>query len=410
MSIDPVPTPPRHDKRLYLLALGSLTAVQMLSTIAFNAGPVLAPAAAADLGVQPDDVAYFVSIVYVVSIGTAMAGGAMSLRLGPIRLSQLAMLVSAAGCAALAAGSLWLAILAAMLIGLGGGPMTAASSQILAHVTPPRLSNITFSIKQSGVPLAFALAGALIPPLVTIWGWQAASWAIAVLCVVTALAIEPLRPLYDTSRDSRLPLVPSLARILEPLGMAWRDPVLRPLCLAGMCFSSLQATIVGFTLLYAGADLGMDYVTAGILLAVATSAGMVGRVLWGAVADVVRRPLGTLALLGAIMTAGSFAFALAEPGWPRWLLYGVAAILGGTAIGWNGVFISECARRAPPGRAGEFVGATSFFVFVGPVLWPLIYRGLLYVTHAYPVGFVVLAVATGLSTLAILRLIGRGER
>jgi hypothetical protein len=117
-----------------------------------------------------------------------------------------------------------------------------------------------------------------------------------------------------------------------------------------------------------------------------------------------------LAVLGTIMTLGGIAMAAAQPGWPAWLLLAVAIALGGTAIGWNGVFIAECARRAPPGRAGEFVGATSFFVFLGPVLWPVVFRGILYATGSYPAGFAIMAAATGASALAIAHLLRQGER
>jgi len=408
MTTSALPAPP--DTRLYLIAVLSLTAVQMLSTIAFNIAAVLAPAAAPALGVAADDVAYYVSIVYLVSIFSAMAGGPMALRLGPVRLTQCGLLVSAVACLALASGHLALAILSAAIIGLGGGPLTAASSQILARVTPARLSNLTFSIKQSGVPLGFALAGALVPISVELHGWQAVAAAVALICVMTALALQELRPLYDPGATTPGQLLPTFHQIIDPLKLSWADPVLRRLCLAAISFSSMQATIVNFTILYGVNGLMLDYVAAGIVLAFATAAGMVGRVFWGALADVTRRPLAMLVVLGSIMALGGVAMAAAQPGWPSWLLHGVAVVLGGTAIGWNGVFISECARRAPPGRAGEFVGATSLFVFLGPVLWPVLFRGLLYVTHSYPMGFVIMGAASGISAIAIARLLRRGER
>ncbi|HKU98367.1 MAG TPA: MFS transporter [Vineibacter sp.] len=408
MTTTAVPAP--HDTRLYIIAVLSLTAVQMLSTTAFNIAAILAPAAAPALGVAADDVAYYVSAVYLVSIYAAMAGGPMALRLGPIRLTQCGLAISAMACLLLASGHVALAALSAIILGLGGGPLTAASSQILARVTPARLSNLTFSIKQSGVPLGYALAGALIPISVELHGWQAVAAAIAGICVMTALALQPLRPLYDTGSVATGRLLPTYQQIVDPLKLAWSDPVLRRLCLAAMFFSAMQATIVNFTVLYGVNGLLLDYVAAGILLSFATAAGMVGRVFWGALADATRRPLAMLVALGGIMALGGLAMAAAHGGWPSWLLHGVAVVLGGTAIGWNGVFISECARRAPPGRAGEFVGATSFFVFLGPVIWPVLFRGILYATHSYAAGFAIMAVATGLSAVSITWLLRRGER
>ncbi|MBX3498833.1 MAG: MFS transporter [Alphaproteobacteria bacterium] len=397
------PAPAGTSRSLYLTALLSLAAVQALSTMAFNTGAVLAPAAAPVMGATKDDVAYFVAVVYAVSIVAVISAGAITRRLGPIRFTQIALLVSAAGVALLSVGHIAAAIAAAMLIGLGGGPVTVASSQILARVTPARLSNVTFSIKQSGVPLGFALSGAALPSIVEAAGWRHAALTIALLAAAMAIAIHPLRRLYDDERAVAGRIFPSIATIIEPLAMCWRDPPLRLLCLVGMAYSATQATVTNFIVNYGMDHLRLDYVAAGALLSAASLAGIVGRIGWGALADALRRPLAVLAALGAIMATFGVALALAQPDWPRWLVYGIAVVLGGTAVGWNGVYISECARRAPPGRAGEFVGATSFFVFLGPVLWPMLFRQLLYFTQSYPLGYALMAACAGLCALAILR-------
>lgn len=397
-------------RSLYLIALPSLAAVQVLSTMAFNSGPVLAPAAAPVMGASKDDVAYFVALVYLTSIFAVLAGGSMTRRLGPIRFTQIALLVSAAGVALLAIGHIATTILAALLIGIGGGPVTVASSQILSRVTPARLSNVTFSIKQSGVPLGFALTGAVLPSIVESSGWRHAALSIALTTAATALAIHPLRRLYDDERATGGRIFPSIATIVEPLAMCWRDPPLRMLCLVGMAYSATQATVTNFIVNYGMDHLRLDYVAAGALLSVASLAGIAGRIGWGALADALRRPLAVLAGLGVIMALSGLAVALAQPHWPRWLVYAIAVVIGASAVGWNGVYISECARRAPPGRAGEFVGATSFFVFLGPVLWPTLLRQLLYLTQSYPLGYALMAVAAGLCALAIFGRVRRGER
>src|SRR5262249_31493071 len=159
----------------------------------------------------------------------------------------------------------------------------------------------TFSIKQSGVPLGFALAGALVPISVELHGWQAVAAGVAAICVMTAIALQALRPLYDPESVASGRLLPTFHQIVDPLKLAWADPVLRRLCLAAVSFSSMQATIVNFTILYGVNGLLLDYVAAGIVLASATAAGMFGRVFWGALADVTRRPLAMLVTLGIVM-------------------------------------------------------------------------------------------------------------
>lgn len=53
-----------------------------------------------------------------------------------------------------------------------------------------------------------------------------------------------------------------------------------------------------------------------------------------------------------------------------WLLL-VCFCLGGSAIGWNGVYLANVARVAPAGKAGVATGGTLFFTFAGAIFLPL---------------------------------------
>lgn len=393
------------DLRRYLIALISLTLVQVMSTLAFNQASVLAPAAAPDLGVEAADVAYYISLVYLAAMLSTLGGGAISRRTGPIRFIQIGLAIAAVGSFIFAAGGVGFAALSALVVGLGSGPLTIASSHILARVSPQRLANVTFSLKQSGVPVGFALCGAVLPSLALDHGWRWAAASVGVISLITALAIQPLRPLYDDERASTVSgrLLPSAAEIFEPLRLAWRDPILRPMCFIGLLFSATQAIVVNFTVVYAVDGLKMSYVLAGALLSVATVAGAIGRIFWGVVADMLRRPSAVLAGIGAIVVVAATTMAFSTPDWPAGAVYLVFTILGGTAVGWNGVFLAESAARAPPGRAAEFTGATQLFVFGGALLSPLLFRGVLALTQSYAVGYLLLASGVAVGSFFLAR-------
>jgi len=43
----------------------------------------------------------------------------------------------------------------------------------------------------------------------------------------------------------------------------------------------------------------------------------------------------------------------------------ISVLYGASAIGWNGVFLAEVARRAPAGQAGAATGGTLLFTYFG---------------------------------------------
>ncbi|MDP3160420.1 MAG: MFS transporter, partial [Reyranella sp.] len=327
-----------------------------------------------------------------------------SRRLGPIRFIQTGLTVAAIGSFVFAAGGVAMAAVSALIVGLGSGPLTIASSHILARVSPPRLANVTFSLKQSGVPVGFAICGAALPTLALDFGWRWAAAMVGLVSLATAIAVQPLRRLYDDERSGGAGgRLPSAAEIFEPLRLAWRDPILRPMCFIGLLFSATQAIVVNFTVVYAVDGLKMSYVLAGTLLSAATVAGALGRIFWGVVADMLRRPSAVLAGIGAIVVAAASTMAFSTPDWPAGAVYLVFTILGGTAVGWNGVFLAESAARAPPGRAAEFTGATQLFVFGGALLSPLLFRAVLALTQSYAVGYLLLASGVAVGSFFLAR-------
>ncbi len=142
------------------------------------------------------------------------------------------------------------------------------------------------------------------------------------------------------------------------------------MCFIGMLFSATQAIVVNFTVVYAVDGLQMSYVLAGAPLSAATRRRRLRPHLRGsASADLLRRPSAVLAGIGAIIAIAATAMSFSTPAWPTTAVYIVCTIgAGGTAAGWNGVFIAESASRAPPGRAAEFTGARQLFVFCGALL------------------------------------------
>ncbi len=390
--------------RTALVALGATLAIQVFTSLTSAAAPVLAPALAGDLGITPKWIGVFVSLTYAGAMVGSLVCGEFIAAYGAIRVSQVCVLLCATGiaCVALLPGSAAPALVAAAFaMGVGYGPITAASSEILARTTPVDRMALTFSIKQTGVPAGAALAGALLPALALWAGWRAAFVAIAAAGVVVAVGAERVRKGLDLRQPVRAPF--SLVTVVGPLRSVVRSPRLLELALIGFAFSSVQVSLTSFLVIYATDVLAWSLVSAGLALTCATVSAVVGRIFWGIVADRWLPPKRVLAAIGAIAAVSGVATALATPGWPVWVVLLLAAVYGASAIGWNGVQLAELARRAPAGKAGTIAGAAGFVTFAGVVTGPLAFAALTAATGSYRTGFAFCAAVSATATVVLAR-------
>jgi MFS family permease len=371
--------------RSTLFPLGATLAVQMLVSMSVVTVPVLAPVAAADAGVSVGYIGLFIALVYGGSMVSSLASGDLIHKYGPIRVSQLCLVSSAAGLACTAGGTPMLLIAGALLLGLGYGPVTPASSHILSQTTPPHMMSLIFSLKQTGVPLGGALAGAIVPSLVLLWGWRPAALAVGFACLVTAAITQPIRRSLD--RDHTAATRIRFAGALAPLRFALTHAAIRRLAFCSFFFSSIQVSLVTYLVTYLTRDLGYSLLQAGLMLSVAQGGGVVARVAWGAIADRTGRPLRVLGFIACGMGLSAIGTALFTPHWPVVAIAIVCAAFGATAIGWNGVYLAEIAREAPQGKAGLATGGALFFTYFGVLIGPPLFAFLVEGGTSYALAF-----------------------
>jgi nitrate/nitrite transporter NarK len=182
---------------------------------------------------------------------------------------------------------------------------------------------------------------------------------------------------------------------------------LRRLALASFAFSATQLCFSTFLVTYLTEQVGRDLVGAGAVLAVAQSAGIVARILWGWLADRLVPPALLLALLGLAMAGATVGVGLFDPAWPSFAIMAVAVVHGATGIGWNGVYLSEVARLAPAGAAGAATGGALAVTFLGIVTGPPLFSIIVATTGSYRLAFVVIAAGACLGGLTCF---GAGRR
>ena len=361
---------------------------QALSTMSGLTIPVLAPPIAAETGLSASLVGVYTAFLYGGSMISSLAGGGFLLRFGALRVSQICLLTVALGLLINAPGYLFLFVVGAVVTGLGGGPSTPASSQILTRYAKPSQAPFIFSIKQTGVPVGGVIAGALLPVFVSEFGWRGAVVCAAAMAFALAVLLQPFRAEFDSDRQPERSL--KLTDLRATLSAVLRDARVRELALGLFAFTGLQLAFASFFVSFLSLGMGWTLTDAGIAYSIAMGAGIAGRLIWGWVGSHYVPPVLLLALLGVAMGFASMAVGMVAPDWQKPAVWAVAFVYGLTGIGYQGVLLAEIARVSPPGMAGVVTGGAVFFAYAGMILFPATFGLLLALTGSYRPAFFIL--------------------
>lgn len=369
--------------------------VQSLVAMALLTLPVVAPAVAESLGISAAYVGLYVAIVYGGAMTASLMAGAAVRRFGAIRLSQVGLLLCALGLFLCMLPSPLCMAIGAGFVGLGYGPITPASSHLLARTTPAHRMSLVFSLKQTGVPLGGLLAGLIVPGLADLTGWQTAFAVVAAANLVCAIAIQPLCFGLDSDRDltQRLSFGTGLS---GPLRLVFSHRSLAVLAAVSFLFSITQLSLTTYLVTFLHDDLSISLITAGFMLAVSQGAGVAGRLLWGYISDRYLGATRMLIVLAVIIGVCSIAAPFLQYADSQALTLFVLALFGASAVGWNGVYLAEVARQAPKGMASVATGGTLSMTFLGVVVGPPVFGLIAGLTGSYGLAYASLLVPAGL--------------
>jgi MFS family permease len=382
------------------LALPAAVTAQTFTAVMMFAPAVLAPAASVDIGVPATMVGIVTALIYLASAMAAPAAGARVPRVGAVRMTQFGLLLAGAGLALSVIAHPLMIIVAALVIGLGYGPSTPSGSALLAEHTPPRFRNIIMSVRQTGVPLGGALAGFAIPWLITTGGWRMAVLVCAGACALIALALQPLRAKLDqpSARASA-----AHAGLLDALRLLISHAELRRISFTAFLFGGVQLSFASYLVVFLVERAELSMVRAGAVLSVAMMSGMVGRLLWGAAADYFRSARGVLVALGVVTALCAAIMTQVSPQWPYAAIMVLAGIFGATTLGWNGVYIGELARVAPPGKVAMATGASLSCAYFGAVVAPPLFALVQWLSAGYILPFALLGLLAAAGVLSLAR-------
>jgi MFS family permease len=371
------------------LALGAMFLQQTFIALGKSLPAVIAPAIISDLHFAPAWIGIYFGLTAVAALFAQLGCGSFIVRHGALRMSQIALLLLAAGIALLTLGNPLILVLSAIVAGGGAAVSTPASSHLLSRCSSPQYLPLVFSIKQTAVPAGLLLAGMFAPQLTEWIGWRATMLICAAACAVFALMLQPVRRLFDTDR------VPTrtfkLSDFRATLNSVLTVPRLRTLSFACLAFNGLQTVVTAYFVVYL-TTIGYTPVAAGFVFSIAVAIAIPGRILWGWLGSGYFSPRVIMAALSLGMAASVVLLALCSAGWPVLLVGLIACLLSATALSWHGVLLAETARASPEDMRGGVTGGVLSVGQVGALGLPIMYSGLLEATGSYGIGFVMCGV------------------
>lgn len=378
----------------WVAPLGITLVMQTMSAFLMRVLPVIGPELTAAAGVSPEKIGILAGLVAGGTMWFLVSGSLLLSYYGPVRLLQIGAFVGSLAILLCTTATWPVLLLAAIAIGAGYGPSPPAGSEILTRNAPQGRRSLIMSIKQSGVPLGGALAGLIVPPIAAIAGWRVSLAVAALLSILAALLVQPWRARLDVGRDaSRAPTLGNLfspANLKAPFVVLFDIPGMLPVAVAGFCFACVQGCLLTFFVTQLTTEVGFALAAAGAAFSAMQLSGTFARVVMGWLADKLGG-MRAMVLLSVASAAMVLVVSRIGPGWPVWAITLIGLAAGVTSTSWNGVFLAEIARLAPPGRVGDATSGATFVAFAGYLIAPIVFALVVPIVGSYGSCFVVLA-------------------
>ena len=388
-----------------LSTLFATSLIQIMASFAVSAPLTVSIAIVGEAHLPEAWIGYYTSLLYL----SAMTGSLLTPRLiasldvGRIQLGGLvATMLGFALFAEIAVSGrgLALGLAGVVIMGLAYGVIVPASALLLADRFAPRWQPLVVSIRQTGVPVGTALVALIAPLAVQHWGWRSMGLVVAVAAGISFVLSAPA--LLGIARSPRGG-GPS-TNLLTALRETFRHPATLRLALVSGSYGLNQAALTTYLVPSLVWLHGFSIGRAAGFLAVATVAGAVARIAFGVTTSRYGKPYGHLRLIGLV--SGLAWTLVLWPGPTGLRLTCGAALLGATAMGWNGILLAQLAHEAPHGKTADAVGAGTALAYGGVLTAPFIYAAIMALAQSK------IAAITALVALSMaggLVLLGRGS-
>lgn len=361
------------------VVLGAGVAAQAAYSALGTGVAVLAPELQDEYGLSLGEIGLLLASVGGGMVLTLLPWGLATDRIGE-RVVVFLGLVGAGTGFLLAATLPSIEVLAALLTlaGMAGASVSAASGRAVMGWFEQSERGFALGVRQTAVPLGWAVAAVTLPLLVTVGGLEAGLAALGVGCLAGALTGVLLM------RDP-----PATVEEIGDPARPLRDRRLWRLCAGSACYVIAQAAITSFLVLYLHEERGFSLGAAGGVLALVSILGGVLRISVGRLSDRMRTRVVPLRRLGLLL-AGATALAAVLLQAPDWVVIPALVVAGSLSVSWNGLSFTAAAELAGRRSAGAALGFQQTALAAGYAVAPAPFAALV-AASSWQAAFAVLA-------------------
>ncbi|MDP2916959.1 MAG: MFS transporter, partial [Dehalococcoidia bacterium] len=171
---------------------------------------------------------------------------------------------------------------------------------------------------------------------------------------------------------------------------------------AGFAIGAVEFALAGHLVLYLTEALLFPVVTAGAIMALTQAGGILGKPGGGLLSDrLFNGSRRMIFMLWAIISAVVCLLLALLGANLSWALYPLLFILGMTAIGWGGIYLTMVAELAGAENTGTAVGIAGVISMVGFLIGPIVFGYLVDATRSYQLAWLSQTVFATLSAIAL---------
>ena len=303
--------------------------------------------------------------------------------LGSFRAIKIAFLVMAIGSTlATLAPNFYVFVAGFYAIGLGYGLVTPATNNAVMktyypyHATP-------MGIKQSGVPIGASTAAILLPLISIRYGFFAPFIILAVIAFIFFVFIK------GEKHENTNPI--DFKGYLKEITGAFGNGRFIAINVLVAAMSWGQQSLLTYAVLFTS-SIGFKLFTAEILLASILVGSFIGRIFWSSMSSRLFPNRRVLSLITVMLLSSMFFFIYSFLTLNFYLAIVMSFLLGLTAIGWNGVYITVISEIAPKGKIGLYSGLGLLIISFGTILGTPFSGYISDYTHNYSTIWQILAV------------------